>query len=100
MQDKFEMRILAEYNRRFKQLDVVGKKAGRLKDLEMTKEANEVRSHFELLLTEIEAYYKKYRQTLVKYGVLPQYPLEIELSKDEKDTAAAWQREHRKRSGI
>lgn len=76
------------------------KKAGRLKDLEMTKEAKEVRSHFELLLSEIEAYYKKYRQTLVKYGVLPQYPLEIKLSEDEKNTAISWQRQHRKRHGI
>ena len=78
MESNFEIRILGEYGRRYKQLITMQQKARKLRDLGMIKESNGIQELFELLLNEIEAYYRKYRAILVKYGVLPKPPLMID----------------------
>lgn len=96
-----ELRILAEYNRRFKQMKITQKKVNKLRDVEMDKEAKKMQELVQLLLEEIEAYYRTYRKILTKYGVLPEPPLEInDITKEERDIATAWQNAHRKKYGI
>lgn len=95
-----ELRILAEYNRRFKQMRITQKKANKLRDMEMDKEAEKFQELVKMLLGEIEAYYKKYRKVLTKYGTLPEPPLEVEITKEERDIATAWKNAHRKKYGI
>ncbi|MBI1662968.1 MAG: hypothetical protein IS860_05670 [Nitrosopumilus sp.] len=101
MEENSELRILAEYNRRFKQMKITQKKVNKLRDVEMDKEAKKIQELVQLLLEEIEAYYRTYRKVLTKYGVLPEAPLEInDITKDERDIATAWQNAHRKKYGI
>lgn len=101
LKENSELRILAEYNRRFKQLKITQKKVNKLRDREMDKEAKKIQDLVKLLVDEIEAYFRTYRKVLTKYGVLPEYPLEInDITKEEKDTATAWQKAHRKKYGI
>ena len=101
LKENSELRILAEYNRRFKQLKITQKKVNKLRDMEMDKEAQKIQDLVKLLVGEIEAYFRTYRKVLTKYGVLPEYPLEIsDITKEERDTANAWQKAHRKKYGI
>ena len=100
LNEKSELRILAEYNRRFKQMKITQKKANKLRDMEMDKEAKKFQDLVKLLLGEIEAYFIKYRKVLIKYGTLPEPPLEIEITKEERDIATAWKTAHRKKYGI
>lgn len=101
LKENSELRILAEYNRRFKQLKITQKKVNKLRDMEMDKEAKKIQDLVKLLVDEIEAYFRTYRKVLTKYGVLPEYPLEInDITKEERDTATAWQKAHRKKYGI
>lgn len=101
MKENSELRILAEYNRRFKQLKITQKKVNRLRNHEMDEEAKKIQDLVKLLLEEIQAYFRTYRKTLTKYGILPEYPLEInDITKEERDTATAWQKAHRKKYGI
>ena len=101
LKENSELRILAEYNRRFKQLKITQKKVNKLRDMEMDEEAKKIQDLVKLLLDEIEAYFRTYRKVLTKYGVLPEYPLEIDdITREEKDTATAWQRAHRRKYGI
>ena len=101
LKENSELRILAEYNRRFKQLKITQKKVNKLRDREMDKEAKKIQDLVKLLVDEIEAYFRTYRKVLTKYGVLPEYPLEInDITKEERDTATAWQKAHRKKYGI
>ena len=101
IEENSELRILAEYNRRFKQMKITQKKANKLRDQEMEKEAKKFQELVKLLLNEIEAYYRKYRKVLTKYGVLPEPPLEIDdITKEERDIATAWKNAHRKKYGI
>ena len=67
----------------------------------MDKEAKKIQDLVKLLVDEIEAYFRTYRKVLTKYGVLPEYPLEInDITKEERDTATAWQTAHRRKHGI
>lgn len=100
VEDNSELRILAEYNRRFKQMKVTQKKANKLRDMEMDKEAKKIQELVKLLLEEIEAYYEKYRKVLTKYGTLPEPPLDINITKEERDIAMAWKNAHRRKYGI
>ena len=101
LNENSELRILAEYNRRFKQLKITQKKVNKLRDMEMYKEAKNIQDLVKLLLDEIEVYFRTYRKVLTKYGILPEYPLEIEdITREERDTAIAWQRSHRRKYGI
>ncbi len=101
LKENSELRILAEYNRRLKQLKITQKKANKLKDMEMDKEAEKIQDLVNLLLGEIEAYFRTYRKVLTKYGTLPESPLEInDITKEERDTANAWKKAHRKKYGI
>ena len=101
LKENSELRILAEYNRRFKQLKITQKKVNKLRDIEMDKEAQKIQDLVKLLVDEIEAYFRTYRKVLTKYGVLPEYPLEIsDITKEERDTATTWQKAHRKKYGI
>ena len=101
LKENSELRILAEYNRRFKQLKITQKKVNKFRDMEMDKEAKKIQDLVKLLVDEIEAYFRTYRKVLTKYGVLPEYPLEInDITKEERDTATAWQKAHRKKYGI
>ena len=101
LKENSELRILAEYNRRFKQLKITQKKVNKLLDMEMDKEAKKIQDLVKLLVGEIEAYFRIYRKVLTKYGVLPEYPLEIkDITKEERDIAIAWQKAHRKKYGI
>ena len=101
LKENSELRILAEYNRRFKQLTITQKKVNKLRDHEMDEEAKKIQDLVKLLIDEIEAYFRTYRKILTKYGILPEYPLEInDITKEERDTATAWQKAHRKKYGI
>ncbi|AFS80911.1 hypothetical protein NKOR_05125 [Candidatus Nitrosopumilus koreensis AR1] len=101
IEENLELRILAEYNRRFKQMKITQKKVNKLRDMEMDEEAKKIQGLVKLLLGEIEAYYRKYRKILIKYGILPEYPLEInDITKEEMDIATRWQNAHRKKYGI
>jgi hypothetical protein len=101
LKENSELRILAEYNRRFKQLKITQKKVNKLRDHEMDKEADKIQDLVKLLVQEIEAYFRKYRGVLTKYGILPEYPLEInDITKQEIEKANAWQSAHRKKFGI
>ncbi|MHA7733818.1 hypothetical protein [Nitrosopumilus sp. S6] len=100
IEENSELRILAEYNRRFKQMKITQKKANKLRDMEMDKEAKKIQGSVNLLLEEIEAYYRRYRKVLTKYGTLPEPPLEINITKEERDIATAWKNAHRKKHGI
>lgn len=101
IEENLELRILAEYNRRFKQMKITQKKVNKLRGMEMDKEAKKMQGSVELLLEEIQAYYRKYRKVLIKYGVLPEPPLEInDITKEERDIATTWQNAHRKKYGI
>ena len=101
LKENAELRILAEYNRRLKQLKITQKKANKLRDMEMDKEAKKIQDLVNLLLGEIEAYFRTYRKVLTMYGILPEYPLEInDITKEERDTAIAWQTAHRRKYGI
>ena len=101
MEDNFEIRILGEYQRRSKKLKTIQKKAAHLKDMDMKKESKEFQELFELQLNELEAYYRKFRTTLVKYGVLPVAPLFIDdITEKERTTATDWLYSHRKKYGI
>ena len=42
MEENSELRILAEYNRRFKQMKITQKKVNKLRDVEMDKEAKKI----------------------------------------------------------
>ncbi|ABX12805.1 hypothetical protein [Nitrosopumilus maritimus] len=101
LNENSELRILAEYNRRLKQLKITQKKVNNLRNHEMDEEANKVQDLVKLLVEEMEAYFRTYRSILTKYGILPEYPLEIDdITKEERDTATAWQNAHRKKYGI
>ena len=101
LKENSELRILAEYNRRFKQLTITQKKVNKLRDHEMDEEAKKIQDLVKLLIDEIEAYFRTYRKILTKYGILPEYPLVInDITKEERDTATAWQKAHRKKYGI
>lgn len=101
LKENLELRVLAEYNRRLKQLKITQKKVNNLRNHEMDKEANKVQDLVKLLVEEIEAYFRTYRKTLTKYGILPEYPLEInDITKEERETATAWQKAHRQKYGI
>ncbi|WP_428326995.1 hypothetical protein [Nitrosopumilus sp.] len=100
VEENTELRILAEYNRRLKQMKITQKKANKLHDMEMDKEAKKIQELVQLLLEEIEAYYRKYRKVLTKYGALPEPPLDIDITKEERDVATAWKNAHRKKHGI
>ena len=94
LKENSELRILAEYNRRFKQLTITQKKVNKLRDHEMDEEAKKIQDLVKLLVDEIEAYFRTYRKILTKYGILPEYPLEInDITKEE---ATAWAKAHRK----
>lgn len=101
LKENSELRILAEYSRRFRQLKITQKKVNKLLDMEMDKEAKKIQDLVKLLVGEIEAYFRTYRKVLTKYGVLPEYPLEInDITKEERDIANAWKKAHRKKYGI
>ncbi len=100
IENNSELRILGEYNRRFKQMKITQKKVNKLRDMEMDEEARKIQELVKLLLLEIEAYYRKYRKVLTKYGILPESPLEIDITKEERDIATAWKNAHRKKFGI
>ncbi|QDI88051.1 hypothetical protein Nisw_00155 [Candidatus Nitrosopumilus sp. SW] len=100
IEENSELRILAEYNRRFKQMKITQKKANKLRDMEMDKEAEKFQELVKMLLREIEAYYRKYRKVLTKYGTLPEPPLEVEITNEERNIATAWKNAHRKKYGI
>lgn len=100
IKENSELRILAEYNRRFKQMKITQKKVNKLRDIEMDEEAKKIQELVKMLLGEIEAYYRKYRNVLTKYGVLPEPPLEIDITKEERKLAIAWKNAHRKKYGI
>ena len=101
LNENSELRVLAEYNRRFKQLKITQKKVNNLRNHEMDEETNKVQDLVKLLVEEIEEYFRTYRKILTKYGILPEYPLEInDITKEERDTATAWQKAHRKKYGI
>lgn len=101
IEENTELRILAEYNRRLKQMKITQKKANKLQDMEMDKDAKKIQGLVKLRIDEIEAYYRKYRKVLIKYGVLPEPPLEInDITKEERATATTWQNAHRKKYGI
>ena len=100
IEENLELRILAEYNRRFKQMKITQKKANKLRDIEMSKEAKKFQDLVKMLLVEIEAYYKKYRNVLTKYGILPEPPLEIDITKEEREIATAWKNNHKRKHGI
>ncbi|KEQ57209.1 hypothetical protein SCCGRSA3_01593 [Marine Group I thaumarchaeote SCGC RSA3] len=100
IKENSELRILAEYNRRFKQMKITQKKVNKLRDMEMDAEAKKIQELVKLLLGEIEAYYRKYRKVLTKYGTLPEPPLEIDITKEEREIATAWKNAHRKKYGI
>ncbi|WP_428324131.1 hypothetical protein [Nitrosopumilus sp.] len=101
LKENSELRVLAEYNRRLKQLKITQKKVNKLRDHEMDEEAKKIQDLVKLLLEEIEAYFRTYRKVLTKYGILPEYPLEInDITKEERDIADAWQKAHRKKHGL
>ncbi|KAF6244385.1 hypothetical protein [Nitrosopumilus sp. b2] len=101
LENTSELRILAEYNRRFKQMKITQKKANRLRDQEMHKESKKFQELVELLLKEIEVYYRKYRTVLIRYGVLPESPLIIDdITKEEKEIANTWQTNHQRKYGV
>ena len=101
LKENSELRILGEYTRRFKQLKITQKKVNKLLDMEMDKEAKKIQDLVKLLVGEIEAYFRTYRNVLTKYGVLPEYPLEInDITKEERDIANTWKKAHRRKYGI
>ena len=101
IEEDLELRILAEYNRRFKQMKITQKKVNKLRDMKMDKEAKKIQELVKLLVSEIEAYYRKYRKVLTKYWVLPEPPLDIsDITKEERDIATTWKNAHRKKYGI
>ncbi|MFQ5475581.1 MAG: hypothetical protein ACE5DT_00950 [Nitrosopumilus sp.] len=81
----FESRIIGEYRRRDKSMRAVYQKARKLKDQNMISESEKFQLHYETLLEELESFYKKYRDSLVKFGIIPMPPLKIELTDTELD---------------
>ena len=94
MDDLFESRIIGEYRRRDKSMRVVLQKAQSLRDQNMISESENFQRHHETLLAELEIFYKKYRNTLVKFGFLPTPPLQIELTSTELDIIKSTQKKH------
>lgn len=64
---------------------IIKRKAKKLRDQNMISESKKFQMHYETLLAEIEIFYKKYRDSLVKFGITPKLPLKIELTTSELD---------------
>ena len=94
MDDVLEIRIVGEYRIRDKSMRIIKKKAKTLKNNNMVSESKKFQLHYETLLAELEVFYKKYRDTMVKFGIAPKLPLKIELSSAEIDTIKAVQKKH------
>ena len=94
MDDVLEIRIVGEYRIRDKSMRIIKKKAKTLKNNNMVSESKKFQVHYETLLSELEIFYKKYRDTLVKFGIAPKSPLKIKLSSDELSTIKAVQKKH------
>ena len=94
MDDVLEIRIVGEYRIRDKSMRIVQQKAKTLKSNNMVSESKKFQVHYETLLSELEIFYKKYRDTLVKFGIAPKSPLKIKLSSDELSTIKAVQKKH------
>lgn len=94
MSDLFEARIIGEYRRRDKSMRVVRQKAKTLRDQHMIPESKKFQQHYETLLSELEMFYQKYRNILVKFGIAPKFPLKIELTASELDILKAAQKEY------
>jgi len=94
MDDVLEIRIVGEYRTRDKSMRIVQQKAKTLKNNNMVSESKKFQVHYETLLSELEIFYKKYRDTMVKFGIVPKIPLKIELSSDELDAIKAVQKKH------
>lgn len=94
MNELFESRIIGEYRRRDKSMRVVLQKAKSLRDQHMISESENFQRHHETLLAELEIFYKKYRDTLVKFGFLPKPPLRIEFTSAELDIIKSIQKKH------
>jgi hypothetical protein len=60
----------------------------------MLSESKKFQVHYETLLSELEIFYKKYRDTMVKFGIAPKIPLKIELSTAELSTIKSVQKKH------
>ena len=69
-------------------------KARKLKDQNMISESKKFQLHYETLLSELEAFYKKYREPLIKFGIAPKPPLKIELTESELDIIKEIQKKH------
>ena len=69
-------------------------KARKLKDQNMISEYKKFQLHYETLLSELEAFYKKYREPLIKFGITPKPPLKIELTESELDILKEIQKKH------
>ena len=94
MDDVLEIRIVGEYRIRDKSMRIIKKKAKTLKNKNMVSESKKFQVHYETLLSELEVFYKKYRDTMVKFGIAPKLPLKIELSTDELVAIKAVQKKH------
>jgi|SaaInlV_150m_DNA_5_1039734.scaffolds.fasta_scaffold19320_2 hypothetical protein len=94
MDDVLEIRIVGEYRVRDKSMRIVQQKAKTLKNNNMVSESKKFQVHYETLLAELEVFYKKYRDTMVKFGIAPKLPLKVELSSAELSTIKAVQKKH------
>ena len=94
MSDLFEARIIGEYRRRDKSMRIVQQKARTLRDHHMIQESEKFQQHYETLLSELEIFYQKYRNSLVKFGIPPKLPLKIELTASELAIIKAMQKAH------
>ena len=94
MDNILEIRIVGEYRVRDKSMRIVQQKAKTLKSNNMVLESKKFQVHYETLLSELEVFYKKYRDTMVKFGIAPKLPLKIELSTDELVAIKAVQKKH------
>ena len=73
---------------------VIQQKAKTLRNQHMIPESEKFQQHYETLLAELEMFYQKYRNSLVKSGIAPKFPLRIELTAPELAIIKAMQKEH------